>query len=93
MAPQGNNNTWLNQLDLAQPVYLFELKLAAVMQRVIPHFDEIPKFPSIKRDLAIVVDEKVTARDIEETIWSAAPKILRDLTLFDVFVAIIGRAF
>lgn len=74
-----------NQLDLAQPVYLFELKLAAVMQHVIPHFEEIPKFPSIKRDLAIVVDEGVTAQAVSACIQGTSTAMLTNLKLFDVY--------
>ncbi|MGD8641189.1 MAG: phenylalanine--tRNA ligase subunit beta [Gammaproteobacteria bacterium] len=73
------------KLDLVQPVYLFELKLAAVTQRAIPHFQEIPKFPSIKRDLAIVVDENVTAQAVSDCIRRVSTTLLSNLKLFDVY--------
>ena len=74
-----------SKLDVAQPLYLFELKLAAVTQRAIPHFREIPKFPSIKRDLAIVVDEGVTAQAISDCIRRVSTTMLANLKLFDVY--------
>ncbi|MGD8568920.1 MAG: phenylalanine--tRNA ligase subunit beta [Gammaproteobacteria bacterium] len=73
------------KLDVSQSVYLFELKLAAVTQRVIPHFQEIPKFPSIKRDLAIVVDENVTAQAVNDCIHRVSTTLLANLKLFDVY--------
>ena len=73
------------QLDLAQPIFVFELKLAAVMQRAIPHFENIPKFPSIKRDLAIVVDEGIDAQTVSACIQSASTTMLTNLKLFDVY--------
>lgn len=73
------------KLDVSQPVYLFELKLAAVTQRGIPHFQEIPKFPSIKRDLAIVVDEHVTAQAVSDCIHRVSTTLLSNLKLFDVY--------
>jgi phenylalanyl-tRNA synthetase beta chain len=74
-----------HQLDLPQPVFVFELKLAAVMQRAIPHFEDIPKFPSIKRDLAIVVDEGIDAQTVSDCIQGASTAMLTNLKLFDVY--------
>lgn len=74
-----------NQLDLPQPVFVFELKLAAVMQRAIPHFEDIPKFPSIKRDLAVVVDEGIDAQTVSACIQAASTAMVTNLKLFDVY--------
>jgi phenylalanyl-tRNA synthetase beta chain len=73
------------QIDLPQPVFVFELKLTAVMQRAIPRFEDIPKFPSIKRDLAIVVDEGVDAQAVTDCIRRASTTLLTNLKLFDVY--------
>jgi len=74
------------KLDLPQRVYLFELKLSAITARRIPHFVEIPKYPSIKRDLAIVVDENIKAQDVGECIKNTSTAILKNLKLFDVYM-------
>jgi len=73
------------KLGVEQPIYLFEIKLAAVMQHEIPHFEEIPKFPSIKRDLAIVVDEGVSAQVVSDCIRRVSTVMLTNLKLFDVY--------
>ena len=73
------------RLDLPQPVFVFELKLSAVMQRAVPRFEDIPKFPSIKRDLAIVVDEGVDAQTVSDCIRRASTTLLTNLKLFDVY--------
>ncbi len=73
------------KLGIEQPIYLFEIKLAAVMQHEIPHFEEIPKFPSIKRDLAIVVDEGVSAQVVSDCIRRVSTVMLTNLKLFDVY--------
>ncbi|WP_455207732.1 phenylalanine--tRNA ligase subunit beta [Kaarinaea lacus] len=73
------------KLGAEQPIYLFEIKLAAVTQRVIPHFEEIPKFPSIKRDLAIVVDEGISAQAVSDCIRNTSTAMLANLKLFDVY--------
>jgi len=73
------------KLSIDQPIYLFELELAAVTQREIPHFEEIPKFPSIKRDLAIVVDEGINAQVVSDCIHRVSTVMLTNLKLFDVY--------
>ncbi|KPJ91281.1 MAG: phenylalanyl-tRNA synthetase [Gammaproteobacteria bacterium SG8_15] len=73
------------KLGIEQPIFLFEIKLAAVTQREIPHFEEIPKFPSIKRDLAIVVDEGVSAQAVSDCIRRVSTVMLTNLKLFDVY--------
>jgi len=75
----------VNQLDLAQPAFVFELKLDAVLQRKIPHFEEIPKYPSIKRDLAIVIDANISAQKVSDCIRRISTVNLTNLKLFDVY--------
>ena len=55
------------------------------MQRAIPLFEDIPKFPSIKRDLAIVVDEGVDAETVSNCIRRVSTTLLTNLKLFDVY--------
>ncbi|MDH5326473.1 MAG: phenylalanine--tRNA ligase subunit beta [Gammaproteobacteria bacterium] len=73
------------KLDLAQPLYLFELRLDSVSYRQTPKFCEISKFPAIRRDLAIVVDEKIREQAVSDCIKRATPSILKTLKLFDVY--------
>lgn len=71
-------------LDLPQPVILFQLELEALSSRL-PRFEELSKFPAIRRDIAIVVDESVTARAVKECITSRGGELLQEVQLFDVF--------
>lgn len=48
-------------------------------------FTELPKFPSVSRDIALVVDEKVTAGEILKTARNSGAKILVDAEVFDVY--------
>jgi len=72
-------------LELAGRTYVFELDLAAVKASAVPAFTELSRYPSIRRDLAIVVDEAVTAATVEATIADATGALLRHLVLFDVY--------
>ncbi len=73
------------QLSLPGGIYLFELDLETVLQGNVPKFTEISKYPAIRRDLAIVVAETVTASQVAKSVHAAAPESLVDLKLFDVY--------
>ncbi|MDH4610382.1 phenylalanine--tRNA ligase subunit beta [Pseudomonas sp. BN102] len=72
-------------LDLDQPVYLFELVQAEVMQGKLPKFSELSRFPEVRRDLALLVDREVPAEAVLATIREAAGEWMTDLRLFDVY--------
>ncbi len=72
-------------LDFSCPVYLFQLELEVVCKNALPVFHPVSKFPCIRRDLALVVDEDVAAGEVLECLHVTAPDELRDLQLFDVY--------
>ncbi|MFT6300766.1 MAG: phenylalanyl-tRNA synthetase beta chain, partial [Saprospiraceae bacterium] len=59
---------WLGQihptiqknLDLSQPIFVFELQLQAILKDELPQFSGVSKFPEVRRDLAFIVDEHIT---------------------------------
>ena len=73
------------KLDMTSGAYLFEIRLDGVLEGCLPAFTALSKYPSIRRDIAIVVDEKVTFDEIRRTIRETIPEILRDILLFDVY--------
>jgi phenylalanyl-tRNA synthetase beta chain len=72
-------------LELTPPVYLFELRLAPLLTTQIPTFKEISKYPSLRRDLAIVVNKDISAAQLIDCIKQSATDILIDWQLFDVY--------
>ncbi len=73
-------------LDLDHTMYLFELKADSLLKGSLPSYEAVSKFPAIRRDLSIVVDQAVTADNVRETIAKAAPETLRKIELFDMYV-------
>ena len=74
------------QLGLSKNIYLFELDLEQIQQRVIPQFNPLSKFPMIRRDLAILLDEQISAQAVLDTVaQSVDGALLRDLRLFDLY--------
>src|SRR5690554_2624843 len=73
------------QLDILKPVYVFEIKLSAVLTARIPAFQALSKYPEVRRDLAILVDRTVSASDLLDAVKSQAGDSLSDLKVFDVY--------
>ncbi len=72
------------QLSLPKNIYLFELDLERLQQRVIPRFAALSKFPMIRRDLAILLNEEISADAVLDTVRSQVEEgLLRDICLFD----------
>ncbi len=48
-------------------------------------FTDIPKYPSVKRDLALLLDKKITFAEVEKVALESEKKLIREVTLFDVY--------
>jgi phenylalanyl-tRNA synthetase beta chain len=73
-------------LGLDHPVVAFELDLAPLRRRALPHARALSKFPSVRRDLAFVVADEVPWQAVADTVRAAAGPTLRELQLFDRYV-------
>ena len=73
-------------LGLDKKVYLGELDLCALAESMddAVRYTNLPKFPAIKRDLALIVDEKLTCGEIEEVLMHSC-KYVTKAVLFDVY--------
>jgi phenylalanyl-tRNA synthetase beta chain len=89
---QGREVGWLGelhpslvkQLDFTYAPVLFELDVEALAV-VKPLYREISRFPQVRRDLAVVVDETVALSALAERVVLAASSLLCDLRIFDVY--------
>ena len=74
---------WAQKYDLPRSPVLFEVELDALQIREIPAFSEISKFPPVKRDIAVLVDEKISAADM----LNACKSVLDNakVELFDLY--------
>jgi phenylalanyl-tRNA synthetase beta chain len=71
--------------DLNKDVLLFELDAALAFASNVPKSTAVSKFPAIRRDIALVVDENIAAGDLVKVAASAAPDLIRNVTIFDVY--------
>ncbi|HEX6915042.1 MAG TPA: phenylalanine--tRNA ligase subunit beta [Chitinophagaceae bacterium] len=78
----------LQQFDIRQDVYFADFDFNALLEaakRSMITYREIPKYPAVNRDLALVVDRNVQYRQIEAAVEKLKISRLQDLRLFDVF--------
>jgi phenylalanyl-tRNA synthetase beta chain len=71
--------------DLDTNTCLFELRYAAIRQGTLARFRPISRYPSIRRDLAVVVDMDTVAADLQRVVADAAGELLQELVFFDVY--------
>ena len=71
--------------DFTYAPILFEVEYGPALAAKMPRFEEISRFPRVRRDLAVVVDEKVSLSQLHERVTFAASSLLRDIRVFDVF--------
>ena len=78
----------LKAFDIKQPVFFIDIDWALLLQLAAKKtitYREVPKFPSVQRDLAIVVDRKVTFAAVENAVEKVKVPKLQDVQLFDIF--------
>ncbi|MGH8250714.1 MAG: phenylalanine--tRNA ligase subunit beta [Steroidobacteraceae bacterium] len=84
---------WLGQLrpeiarklEIRDAPWIFELAIDPSFRSEVPVFTDISKFPMIRRDLAVVVDEATTLDELRKSVSLAAKGLLRELHVFDVY--------
>jgi phenylalanyl-tRNA synthetase beta chain len=89
----GKRVGWMGQLqpevarrlEIREPPWLFEIAIDPSFRAEVPVFHEISKYPAIRRDLGVVVDEAVTLDELRESVNLAAKGLLRELHVFDVY--------
>ena len=82
------SNKVLTRFDIEQEVYYADMNWKALMKdaaKVKVEQQEIAKFPPVKRDLALLVDKSVQFAEIERVAYDTEKKLLKSVTLFDVY--------
>jgi phenylalanyl-tRNA synthetase beta chain len=76
------------RFDIEDAVFVCELKLTALERGWVSekNLTPLPRFPSVRRDLAFVVDSNTEQESVARTIREAGGTLLSELVLFDVFV-------
>ncbi|MBV8389226.1 MAG: phenylalanine--tRNA ligase subunit beta [Mucilaginibacter sp.] len=82
------NNESLKKVDVEKEVFYadfnFDLVLAAVKKNKIV-YQEVSKFPAVRRDLSMLVDKQVTFGQLKQIAQKTERKLLKDVNVFDVY--------
>ena len=77
-----------SKLDIEAPVFYADINWTNVMKLIkksaVTYYD-VPKFPAVSRDLALLVDNEVSFAQIEQAAYDAERKLLKQVSLFDVY--------
>lgn len=74
--------------DLKAPVYFMEVNfdtLVSITRKHKVQAEELSKYPEVKRDLALLVDKEVTFAELRRIAFATEKKLLREVSLFDVY--------
>ena len=75
----------LSVFDLSSAPVCFELNMSKLRIKSTPRYENISKFPAVRRDLAIVVQDKISAEAIARNIRQSAGHLLIDVKIFDIY--------
>ena len=72
---------------LADRVYVFQLNLEAIFPLVnlVKKFRQLPKYPAVERDMALLVQQNTAAGELHRVIREAAGSLLKEVKLFDLY--------
>ena len=77
----------LGNYDIEKRAYLAEVNVTKLVKysKVNKKYVEVPKFPAVERDIAVIVDENVEVGQIEKLIVKKSKKLLESAKLFDIY--------
>ena len=77
----------LNHYEISRRAYLAEVNITKLVKyaKANKKYTEVPKFPAVERDIAVIVDEKIEVGKIEKIITKKAKKLLESMQLFDIY--------
>lgn len=78
----------LKQFDIAQEVFFADININALMQNIVKRKKEYkgaPKYPSVRRDLSMLINKDVTFEQLKKIANQAEQKLLKNIDIFDVY--------
>ncbi|MCP5269417.1 MAG: phenylalanine--tRNA ligase subunit beta [Zoogloeaceae bacterium] len=76
---------WVQKYDLPHAPVVFELELDALRMATLPQYAEVSRFPAVIRDMAVVVDQEIALKTLQDGLFKNAPALVKELRLFDIY--------
>ncbi|MEQ9063035.1 MAG: phenylalanine--tRNA ligase subunit beta [Vicingaceae bacterium] len=83
-----HSEEYLKQMEIEQAVYSAEIDwntLLIALSKLSVSFESLPKYPSVRRDLALLLDESVQYDQVERIAKDVENRLLKEVSLFDVY--------
>ncbi len=77
--------TLVRELGFVQAPVLFEVEYTATLRVELPQFHEVSRYPQVRRDIAVVVDEAVTLSALRERVTLSSSNMLVSMRIFDIY--------
>ncbi|MGI4727104.1 MAG: phenylalanine--tRNA ligase subunit beta [Janthinobacterium lividum] len=78
----------LKKTDVNQPVFYADFDLDLLLKQISKNkivYQEVSKFPAVKRDLSLLVDEQITFNQLKQTALKSERKLIKEVNVFDVY--------
>jgi phenylalanyl-tRNA synthetase beta chain len=82
------SRSMLKLTDVDQPVFFADInwdELLNATRKIEVSFSELPKYPAVRRDLALLIDKDIRFGEIERLAYQTESRLLKEVTLFDVY--------
>ena len=82
------NKSICKKMDISADVFYADFNwdyILSLVGKTKLEFKEISKFPSVRRDLALLLDKKITYKELEEMAFNTDRKLLKTVNLFDIY--------
>ena len=76
---------WQQKYELPEAAVWFELEMDALLQSALPRAAEVSKFPPVRRDIAVLVDEGVSVHALLDAMRAAKAEDVAEIALFDLY--------
>ncbi|HEX5463635.1 MAG TPA: phenylalanine--tRNA ligase subunit beta [Burkholderiales bacterium] len=89
----GGAAGWIGELhprlqqkyDLPTAPMIFEMDAESLTRRTVPAYSEISRFPQVRRDLAVIVEDEISVQTLLDALQQGASPLISDIGLFDVY--------
>ncbi len=75
----------LSRFDISTSVYLFEIDVDIALESLVPEYRSISRYPAVRRDLAVLVEERICAESLVKEAREGGGDMLREVRIFDVY--------
>ena len=74
-----------SRFDISINSYLFEIETDIGLESLIPEYEEISRYPVVRRDLAVLVEERISSESLIKEVLEGGGELLREVRIFDVY--------